>query len=941
MKYPLSTLAVILLFLMLMPCSGQAQYFITGQDPASIQWKQLNTNNFKIVYPNGLDSTANRYLNLLELGRIPLSESYLDQTKKFTIVLHSHSTIANAMVSPTPMHADFFIIPDQKTYAQPWEKQLALHEYRHVAQIQKVNKGVGRALSYVFGDQAIGAMMGLFIPFWFIEGDAVLVETLFSNSGRGRSPDFSMDLKAQVLDKKIYPYDKALYGSYKDYVPDHYTLGYQLVTKGIQDYGPEIWSHALDRVARRPYTFAPFTLAIKDKTTKGKLAFYKKTMWELQQQWNEEDERLPKKHKLVDVTAGKYFTNYRFPNLSSQGIICEKTGWDDINRFVLIREDGSEEVLFTPGFDYVSSLSANDSLLVWNEKQFDKRWSNQDFSVIKSYNYKTDEITRLSQKTRYFAPDLSPDASQIVAVEATTDNRYSLVVIDAKTGDLRHRIGVSDSLFLMTPKWSDDGTAIVSVALGDQGKTIMLTHTESWENSFPFPFQFGDIKNPYMAGNAIYYIGTHSGVSNVFVARLGQTKVEQFTELRFGANDPRVYKKEGKIVYVNYTADGYRPAIMDMDRRKVNSYDWKSQPVYSMDEMLTRETFNMDKVKVPDTVHVSDKYSRLGHLFNFHSWGITAIDLNNYDFIPGVNLMSQNILSTSTANLGYYYDLNEQRGKIKAGFDYLGWYPTINITAEYAGRRTNLTADDGSKTEVLWHETNVSSTLSIPLQLTTNKWIRGFRPSVGATQKFLSLDHGTPDSISLKHDQYTLLTHGLYAYSSLKKARRSIFPRWGLYLNANLRHTLFASNLDWQSAATVNAYLPGFIRHQGFRVYAGYEQNDMTDYAFSTLVAVPRGYNSISDERLLSMKLDYVFPILYPDLNWPSIFYLKRIYGQVFYDHLLAGNQLNTSLSSAGMEIYTDWHFLSLIPAFKLGVRFNHRIESQQQNFEFLFGVSY
>jgi len=106
--------------------------------------------------------------------------------------------------------------------------------------MQKLKQGTTNVLYYMFGDQAIGAIMGIFLPFWFIEGDAVYSETIFSKSGRGRSPDFTMDLKAQVLDKKIYPYDKALYGSFRDYVPDHYTLGYELVLNGIYCSSPDM-----------------------------------------------------------------------------------------------------------------------------------------------------------------------------------------------------------------------------------------------------------------------------------------------------------------------------------------------------------------------------------------------------------------------------------------------------------------------------------------------------------------------------------------------------------------------------------------------------------------------------------------------------------------------------------------------------------------------------
>ena len=236
-------LASFIIFLFLsFPTNIVAQYYVIGQDPASTVWKQINSPDFKIIFPSGYENKAQEYINLLELSHTSISLPYLKENKNFQIVLHNQTVISNAMVSPTPMHADFFEMPDQSTYAQTWAKQLTLHEYRHVVQMQKLNQGTTKVLYYMFGDQAIGGIMGIFLPFWFIEGDAVFSETIFSESGRGRSPDFTMDLKAQVLNKKIYSYDKALYGSFRDYVPDHYTLGYELMLNGFINYGPELWN---------------------------------------------------------------------------------------------------------------------------------------------------------------------------------------------------------------------------------------------------------------------------------------------------------------------------------------------------------------------------------------------------------------------------------------------------------------------------------------------------------------------------------------------------------------------------------------------------------------------------------------------------------------------------------------------------------------------------
>ena len=39
---------------------AKAQYFQTGQDPSSIKWKQINTINFQVIYPEEFEKQAQR-----------------------------------------------------------------------------------------------------------------------------------------------------------------------------------------------------------------------------------------------------------------------------------------------------------------------------------------------------------------------------------------------------------------------------------------------------------------------------------------------------------------------------------------------------------------------------------------------------------------------------------------------------------------------------------------------------------------------------------------------------------------------------------------------------------------------------------------------------------------------------------------------------------------
>jgi len=933
--------SLIVLILIIIPHTILAQYYVTGQDPSSINWKQINSPYFNIIFPSGYEQKAQEYINLLELSRPSISSPYLQKNKKVKIVLHNRSVVSNAMVSPTPMHADFFEMPDQTTYAQTWSRQLTLHEYRHVVQMQKLHQGTTNVLYYMFGDQAIGAIMGIFLPMWFIEGDAVFSETIYSKSGRGRSPNFTMNLKAQVLDKKIYSYDKALYRSFRDYVPDHYTLGYQLVLNGFEEYGNTLWNNTLNKVARRPYMIIPFTKSIKNTTGTGKVNYYKSVLEKRKLQWAKTDSTKSEIPTIV-TKKNKHFVNYRFPNLLSNGdIIVEKSGIDDVNRFVLISKDGSEKTIFTPGYDFNESLSANDSLLCWNEKTYDPRWSNRTYSVIKIYNYTSDKLKQITKKSKLFAPSLANNESRIVAVQVDENSQSALLIIDIETGKIIKEFATPDNLFFMTPRWSFDDNYIVSTVLGDRGKSIILINTNTWEYEFLLPFGFVDISQPTVLNNKLLYIGTYLGTSDLYILDLETKESQKLTNVRFGVADATYYAKD-RFVFSTYTADGYRIANANLNTLHPEKVKLERlEANYPVDKLTPNNNFVLDNESIPDKDYPEKKYSRAGHIFNIHSWGLTAVDLSNYDFNPGVSILTQNILSTAYGSLGYYYDPNEMTGKTKLSFTYAGWYPKISMTADYGLRRFQYFDNNNVRHTVKWNETNISLGLSLPLNFTHSKWVTGITPYTGITQKFIT--NISDASVKINEDIITSVTYSFAAYIRHKRSLKDIFPKWGISANAIYKHTPFSSSVSNVYGITAASYLPGIVNHHGIRIYTAYQYLRNDNYRYGNVISSPRGYTGISLQNMYSIKSEYALPLLYPDIDIQAVAYFKRITAHVFYDYLFGNdNNNNTEIyNSTGVEIYTDWHFFSLLPSIRLGLRSTYRFRDNSTNFEFLYGLSF
>ena len=391
----------VILFVLLMILAPllMGQYYSSGQDPASTKWQQINTTNFQIIFPEDFVEQAQYLANILDSAYSLAAHSLNGNINKTSIILHTQTVISNGTTSWAPTRVDLHTTSPQQIYAQKWLDQLALHEIRHLIQIEKLNTGLTKVLKVILGEQALAFMTGVFIPQWFLEGDAVVTETALSQSGRGREPSFIMPFKAQFLGKKIYPYEKAVHGSFKDLVPGTYPLGYLMVALGRNKFGSNLWESSLTNTGKNPFQITPFSHTIKRTTGLSKQQFYYTVMDELKVKWDSVQSTQSYTTTEQLNNQPKYFTNYRHPSIvNGKGIISLKSSMDDVPRFVMIKPTGEEEIIFTPGPNLGDQLSCARGLLCWSEIEFDTRWQNRNFSVIKIFNLKTKTLKHLTRE---------------------------------------------------------------------------------------------------------------------------------------------------------------------------------------------------------------------------------------------------------------------------------------------------------------------------------------------------------------------------------------------------------------------------------------------------------------------------------------------------------------------------------------------------------------
>ena len=177
---------ILLLLFLLSPVVVNAQYYNTGQDPWNLKWLQVKTGKYTVIYPEKYGNEGIEFAKSLDKANSALGSLFPEKKFRLPVVIHNFTVESNGYVAWAPKRMEIFPTPEQNTIPQDTRSQLTLHELSHVMQMEALNSGTIKVLSYFLGQQLTGAAAS-FLPLWFMEGDAVFSETVLSGSGRGRS----------------------------------------------------------------------------------------------------------------------------------------------------------------------------------------------------------------------------------------------------------------------------------------------------------------------------------------------------------------------------------------------------------------------------------------------------------------------------------------------------------------------------------------------------------------------------------------------------------------------------------------------------------------------------------------------------------------------------------------------------------------------------------
>lgn len=941
---------IVFLTCLLIHLQAAAQFYTDGSDPAGIRWYQITTAGYRVIYPEGTDSLARVYARNLEnvrqavgsgLGIIPNG----NYRHPMPVILHTKSAISNGMVTWAPRRMELYTTPDAfSPESTCWEKQLAIHESRHVAQMQIGMSHTFKWLKYPFGELVDGALSAVYGGPAFFEGDAVVAETSLTNGGRGRAADF-LEYQRVCFDAgEFRNYWQWLYGSLDRFTPDHYTIGYMLNAGTRSLYGePDFTKRFYDRIySHHGITFRNTQKTVQEISGKSFKESFREISSHFQDNWKIlADSRAPfMKSDSVLVHERRYFG---YSGLGTDGHLlwAVRSGLSSPAQLVSISRDGEER--FCRNFASRTSdlkYTADGSRVYWSEIRPDLRWEQASSSDI-CYREADGKVVFLTKGERYFNPAPSPDGRLIAVTEYPSEGGSRMVLLDENGS----RVSVYDApsgMQILEPVWVDGNlylSAISEVGIGiysAEGFGIVLAA------------QSCKISNLKARDGQVLFVSDRSGVMELYSLDPRTGCVRQLSCIRHGAHD-FVFLGDS-LYYTMHTPRSeniYRTALADLPVKEVDFFQHYEDPVASC--LSAGEKIRIEDEDVE--MSPASRYSKLGHLFRFHSWSplyvnydsVTSISSDNIsqNFGLGATAFFQNDLGNSYGSIGYHLDHRGWRSSGFVKYSYTGWYPVVEAELDINTRNAlyyRKTADQGGlvmKTQSAgkplirgWLKTYV------PLNFSSGGWRRGVIPQISYSATNDLYGYYTTQKSFLVNSNMSRLTVNVRAYTMLRTPESCIFPRWGMGLDAGWSMTPFMTDvLASNIYAYLYAYVPGFFPMHGVKLSGTFVGSPAgAIFAQETVNTAPRGFTNAANipgtyPSRNKLSVDYVMP--FASLDWDGlcpVAYVRNLelaaHGDYCFYHT---SRTSGSLFSVGGEFRVKLGNLLWIPyATRVGISFDY-----------------
>ena len=533
----------------------------------------METPHFNIHFPAGEEQTAVKAAGIAEEVHARLTERMGHTPAGRTeIYLIDTSDLANGFADLTYFNrmGIYLVYPGGwmewtsglTVKAESWLRLVLTHEYAHILHLD-MHQGVTSLLRSVFGRVPFLAHPNYTMSTAFTEGIAVYEETANTAGGRGADPYYDMYLRTAVLEDAVPTPDQML-GLYDldDWQPagTAYLYGWSLVDYIARKYGEEKLA-AINKDNSGWNTVGLFQVLARN------LGIPAGVLWE---EWRRD---LEEKHRrraeeiaaaglvAMDELTGPVMAAYPAFNPEGTKLAYVTLGKKDFfpGLYLYDRVSGGESLLVSGQITSQPAWSPCGRRLVYAKPDYvDERRIYHDLYL---YDWDKKEETRLTRAARAVDPVWSPAGDRLVYV--TRENQEtSLVEYELSTGQSRViRVGDDETQF-STPVFSPDGKLLAAGVWlygGYQGIAVMDRDGSGFRLLL---CDRANNRNPVFTsdGRYILFDSDRDGVHNIYAYEISDGSLWKLTGALSGAFAPAPSPGGEELVFMSYTAAGYRLA---------------------------------------------------------------------------------------------------------------------------------------------------------------------------------------------------------------------------------------------------------------------------------------------------------------------------------------------------------------------------------------------
>ena len=580
---PLNVIPALFALVTICASTSQAQ-----QVPPDESWRTLETEHFRVTFPERLEDLARRAADRAEWAHARLSEGFIrGPGGTIDVVVTDHVDAANGYATPFPSNrivlyarppVDSFLLG----HFDDWMELLIVHELTHIFHLDRrgrysVRGLFGRIPIPVFGFPAIAT------PLWVIEGIATWYESAMTGEGRVLGTYHKMVLRTAALEGRFESIGQA--GGWSPQRPGGlraYVYGSMFFEHLMRKYGRDRMSAFVEAVEGQ---WIPYRLDAAGRNAFGASLSSEWTAWA--NGWRDSvaglDDRLSRFGAISDperLTHGARYALY--PRVSPDGsalVYLRSDGRSD-SRLISSRPDDGGESTFTRIRSGRFAFTPGGDVLV-AQLEFSGRYRR--FSDI--YRVTRDgAMDRLTHGARLTAPSAGPGDRAVAVSEGEGVN--GLARVDTRTGAVETLVHPEAGVYWAFPAVSPDGQWIAATRWIDGNHDVVILDANGSLVSRVSDDRAMDFAPAWSAGGRwLVWSSDRTGILNVFAARVDSGRTEppvMLTNVRTGAAWPSVDPSGQWLYFSGYHVDGW-----EIERMPFNPAAAPPAPRHSVDSTRT------------------------------------------------------------------------------------------------------------------------------------------------------------------------------------------------------------------------------------------------------------------------------------------------------------------------------------------------------------------